>query len=252
MRGTRYQTLQKMTENRIIPADAGNTLYFLYFFCSFGDHPRGCGEHMGFSSGGIVPRGSSPRMRGTQRTGMLFCRPRRIIPADAGNTNRHHTGLGPWQDHPRGCGEHCLQFSVDGAQWGSSPRMRGTRPSVSGSPCRRGIIPADAGNTPPSRSCWPAPADHPRGCGEHHNFESFQDMKQGSSPRMRGTLVIRYGLSLGLRIIPADAGNTFFLWRLGLLKRDHPRGCGEHAVCSRVLACPRGSSPRMRGTLMML
>ena len=73
-------------------------------------------------------------------------------------------------------------------------------------------------------------------------------MFQGSSPRLRGTLVTGAFLTLALGIIPALAGNT---WR-GLARRfrtrDHPRACGEHSALKNAFPpCP-GSSPRLRGT----
>ena len=53
----------------IIPADAGNTEWELFFWHTSGDHPRGCGEHIFPYSNAIAQRGSSPRMRGTLQEG---------------------------------------------------------------------------------------------------------------------------------------------------------------------------------------
>ena len=53
----------------------------------------------------------------------------------------------------------------------------------------------------------------------------------------------------GMRIIPADAGNTSIILPLLMLLADHPRGCGEHAIGWLTYSCRWGSSPRMRGTL---
>ena len=73
---------------------------------SLQDHPRGCGEHPLAVSGLAFVPGSSPRMRGTHRRRLQQGHPRRIIPADAGNTYRRDClNLGN-MDHPRGCGEH--------------------------------------------------------------------------------------------------------------------------------------------------
>ena len=49
-------------------------------------------------------------------------------------------------------------------------------------------------------------------------------------------------------IIPAYAGNTFFLTMLVEPMRDHPRVCGEHGSRAIRNLEPMGSSPRMRGT----
>ena len=70
----------------IIPAHAGNTRCSLCCCCSRRDHPRACGEHPGISRCSHTLPGSSPRMRGTQRS----C-----------HYNKRYD-----RDHPRACGEH--------------------------------------------------------------------------------------------------------------------------------------------------
>ena len=66
---------------------------------------------------------------------------------------------------------------------------------------------------------------------------------------MRGTLIPGAQFIRIDRIIPADAGNTWSMLKLACSFRDHPRGCGEHQKTYRDGDFPRGSSPRMRGTL---
>ena len=111
---------------------------------------------------------------------------------------------------------------------GSSPRMRGTHAGIIAGGLEGGIIPAYAGNTiQPWRrqsEAW----DHPRVCGEHHSNLAKTADQQGSSPRMRGTLSALLGEGLFCGIIPAYAGNTILLRIRALMKRDHPRVCGEH------------------------
>ena len=48
-------------------------------------------------------------------------------------------------------------------------------------------------------------------------------------------------------IIPADAGSTRHHIMRGLLRQDHPRGCGEHYTTITRKQADLGSSPRMRG-----
>ena len=50
-----------------------------------------------------------------------------------------------------------------------------------------------------------------------------------------------------MRIIPADAGSTCFLYCPDRPGWDHPRGCGEHLTQAEFAARAGGSSPRMRG-----
>ena len=112
----------------------------------------------------------------------------------------------------------------------------------------RGIIPADAGNTPNGSCSQSHTWDHPRGCGEHTLTLCRPDFELGSSPRMRGTRS-RICWSRCFRgIIPADAGNTEHGFIYIDRPKDHPRGCGEHGHIRRSGSLRGGSSPRMRGT----
>ena len=66
---------------------------------------------------------------------------------------------------------------------------------------------------------------------------------------MRGTPDRADNTVLTIRIIPAHAGNSR-AQKLGPSYRsDHPRACGELAPAATASPTPRGSSPRMRGTL---
>ena len=67
MRGTRFGRAGRYARHGIIPAYAGNTQHASPRLTYPGDHPRVCGEHMGMASPASVPKGSSPRMRGTRR-----------------------------------------------------------------------------------------------------------------------------------------------------------------------------------------
>ena len=71
----------------------------------------------------------------------------------------------------------------------------------------------------------------------------------GSSPRMRGALGATMKVTKETGIIPADAGSTQGTAPQSRRRRDHPRGCGEHAWSSFTALGSRGSSPRMRGAL---
>ena len=73
---------------------------------------------------------------------------------------------------------------------------------------------------------------------------------QGSSPRMRGTLPFPSEASNRSRIIPAHAGNTLSASTAFRTRRHHPRACGEHDREVEHVAAAKGSSPRMRGTLV--
>ena len=151
-----------------------------------------------------------------------------IIPAYAGNTSTQSATPRPRRDHPRVCGEHCWVSEYQMVQWGSSPRMRGTRQRRDDHRLLPGIIPAYAGNTCVRFAPSSASGDHPRVCGEHPTNIQTNDTPTGSSPRMRGTHL--YCLCDGIHhgIIPAYAGNTSVEWISHDRTGDHPRVCGEH------------------------
>ena len=73
-------------------------------------------------------------------------------------------------------------------------------------------------------------------------------MRQGSSPRVRGTLRNEQGNVPRQGIIPACAGNTFQGCWLHSRGWDHPRVCGEHNGVEDLKKALWGSSPRVRGT----
>ncbi len=134
---------------------------------------------------------------------------------------------------------------------GSSPRMRGSPPFRMCRGYSLGIIPAHAGLT---MTCWLATCrarDHPRACGAHQLEEDRRTAPSGSSPRMRGSLHIRYIAGWLSGIIPAHAGLTFGKRRDIRIARDHPRACGAHDWRDEAREDYEGSSPRMRGSRMM-
>ena len=228
MRGTRILRSALLLPLRIIPAHAGNSDAVVRTVRRWSDHPRACGELHRTRPGIQPPRGSSPRMRGTPGPSSLIF---------SGHT-----------DHPRACGELPIARPGERAGLGSSPRMRGTRALAKSEFGIIRIIPAHAGNSPATSQTPGACSDHPRACGElacqiriwdrpggssracgelQHGILQPLD-RVGSSPRMRGTRSRIDSHGLGLRIIPAHAGNS-------------------RSVVS-FTAALTGSSPRMRGT----
>ena len=86
--------------------------------------------------------------------------------------------------------------------------MRGTLAIIFNDNGDMGIIPAYAGNTSMLSSRADTSGDHPRVCGEHIKYAVEGATSQGSSPRMRGTPLLRVLARVGAGIIPAYAGNT--------------------------------------------
>ncbi len=70
------------------------------------------------------------------------------------------------------------------------------------------FIPACAGNTDNGETGDHAESVHPRVCGEHAFGMQWWMRVNGSSPRVRGTLIGSQISNLVFRFIPACAGNT--------------------------------------------
>ena len=71
----------------------------------------------------------------------------------------------------------------------------------------------------------------------------------GSSPRVRGTVLIDRSPALNKRFIPACAGNSLGNAVVPLQGAVHPRVCGEQECLVRLYRVTHGSSPRVRGTV---
>ncbi len=167
MRGAPVSCVFMVMCQGLIPAHAGSTLSAVQGQLCGGAHPRACGEHhqprilVGFF------QGSSPRMRGAQKTRGLGPALLGLIPAHAGSTSgSYRTGRTTWA-HPRACGEHHYAPGEDPFDPGSSPRMRGAHPRKVevADPLR--LIPAHAGSTGAVVRGDTNARAHPRACGEH-------------------------------------------------------------------------------------
>ncbi len=91
---------------------------------------------------------------------------------------------------------------------------------------------------------------HPRVCGERRAISMPLDATNGSSPRVRGT---GYRISGGMqyrRFIPACAGNGRSTGIRIVPDSVHPRVCGERLHDLLAVRQGRGSSPRVRGTVL--
>ena len=113
----------------------------------------------------------------------------------------------------------------------------------------RRIIPAHAGQTPPSTTRDTCRPDHPRACGANKGAFAQTLSADGSSPRMRGKHLGADRFNQRGRIIPAHAGQTFPQLFCPVFCSDHPRACGANHGGRAAFHAIHGSSPRMRGKL---
>ena len=211
-------------------------------------HPRACGERPRISTRSGISRGSSPRMRGTLPSSTLPAVRGRFIPAHAGNARGDWAASSAFLVHPRACGERQAAGFGSFQPFGSSPRMRGTPEAPTGVFSSGRFIPAHAGNALAQQPAPSATSVHPRACGERVPRFFCSARPRGSSPRMRGTQLLREPQPTSKRFIPAHAGNAYSVRLPEWLITVHPRACGERAPKLDIKGAKYGSSPRMRGT----
>ena len=149
--------------------------------------------------------------------------------------------------HPRVCGEKLFQSPLLRLPLGSPSRVRGKAVQFHHRHNGVGITPACAGKSHvlprPAQVQW----DHPRVCGEKKKAEEMGATTKGSPPRMRGKENRVLGGILHVRITPACAGKSRRCRPATLIRRDHPRVCGEKSTEGAGTAPLKGSPPRVRG-----
>ena len=210
VRGTPVQLPRLARIQRFIPACAGNSGTRRANRMASAVHPRVCGELGQREFAGETDGGSSPRVRGTLRSGRgvaLLCR---FIPACAGNS---------WSRRP-----------VKSCTSGSSPRVRGTLAHHEQPFAQLRFIPACAGNSDAQAS--------------------VATQVRGSSPRVRGTRRIATCRPRATAVHPRVCGELLLRRReQDSYSRFIPACAGNSGQTIASSRCTRGSSPRVRGTL---
>ena len=186
VRGKRTWPRSRWARSRIIPARAGQTLTSRTGDAKGPDHPRACGANISLQMSRTMPHGSSPRVRGKPVGAATVRVRRRIIPARAGQTTSITLTVKRDTDHPRACGANGRHRPGHRTQRGSSPRVRGKRPSGKHGITHPRIIPARAGQTGHRRPRAGREPDHPRACGANEWVWRSYLHTRGSSPRVRG------------------------------------------------------------------
>ena len=171
--------------------------------------------------------GSSPRVRGTARIGVVLGSDQRFIPARAGNSDGEAIRNQVRAVHPRACGEQPARVCAARRIAGSSPRVRGTGDFARLDDDPNRFIPARAGNRFRRSYVTLASSVHPRACGEQALMAATRALMTGSSPRVRGTVTSANAHRPPLRFIPARAGNSAAWCEAMTTNSVHPRACGE-------------------------
>ena len=130
---------------------------------------------------------------------------------------------------------------------GSPPRVRGKVHAALDNLAQPGITPARAGKRGNAAVRRADSRDHPRACGEKHQWKASFPVCQGSPPRVRGKAAIRNLPIWHSRITPARAGKSANTGCAGGGAEDHPRACGEKNRPDRRRRSQRGSPPHARG-----
>ncbi len=114
---------------------------------------------------------------------------------------------------------------------------------------RERFIPACVGNRCSGPDSRISKSVHPRVCGEQSAFSRAAAACTGSSPRVWGTDSLVRDLATYNRFIPACVGNRGKTRALKSRRTVHPRVCGEQLNYRCLMINPRGSSPRVWGTV---
>ena len=139
------------------------------------------------------------------------------------------------KDHPRTCGENKIHLFTSYLGIGSPPHLRGKRIKKRRNSLVKRITPAPAGKTFICYYVYDTDKDHPRTCGENPMTVKSKILEPGSPPHLRGKHEKGYRSPDITRITPAPAGKTTFELVFIFRDKDHPRTCGENAVCSDTL-----------------
>ena len=191
--------------------------------------------------------GLSPRVRGNPLVPSVHPVHPGSIPARAGEPMPRRAILSHSPVYPRACGGTNGAARHSRPCWGLSPRVRGNPAPVVGWNAVVRSIPARAGEPPgPGPTLSPSPV-YPRACGGTQPGHHPAPDKHGLSPRVRGNQVRMVLEALGVRSIPARAGEPRLMDLQAMNQRVYPRACGGTFQGRQVTQMRIGLSPRVRG-----
>ena len=191
--------------------------------------------------------GSPPHVRGKAAEGSVECLSEGITPACAGKSSGPASVRRWCWDHPRVCGEKISRIYFWVVVSGSPPRVRGKAGAPAPVPRGPRITPACAGKRSALSQIGVGRRDHPRMCGEKAAASAAGSPLSGSPPHVRGKGVGGAGPALCAGITPACAGKSTRSPSFIVVKRDHPRVCGEKFQNLMGQNDSTGSPPRVRG-----
>ena len=131
-------------------------------------------------------RGLSPRLRGNEPFVPFSARLAGSIPALAGERARSRRDPAIRRVYPRACGGTPRALIYPRVFRGLSPRLRGNADYSSSAWCRKGSIPALAGERCRVALGRKAEKVYPRACGGTLGPDPTKVISEGLSPRLRG------------------------------------------------------------------
>ena len=211
---------------RSIPACAGEPSTWRSTSTGPGVYPRVCGGTSTVSATLAARNGLSPRVRGNPVGVHRRAHAPGSIPACAGEPLTWTAVTGATRVYPRVCGGTLAGRSEIATGAGLSPRVRGNPTwgwRVGGWPRS---IPACAGEPyGPPASVGPDEV-YPRVCGGTHGPDDESHDDGGLSPRVRGNPTATGRMMLGMRSIPACAGEPLSFRSRSSRSAVYPRVCG--------------------------
>ena len=210
-------------------------------------YPRVCGGTARTAGVNVLVSGLSPRVRGNPVLLKANHHWRRSIPACAGEPRTIACSFSCVKVYPACAGEPCQRSfrstkstvyprvcggTLDAIRAishgkGLSPRVRGNHKTIPPArPCMRSI-PACAGEPLNGQGRTTTLQVYPRVCGGTAVIIPVKHLGHGLSPRVRGNPLLPDAVSLGLRSIPACAGNRIRLRSWKGTKGSIPACAGE-------------------------
>ena len=169
-------------------------------------YPRVCGGTASHRCIGTPDEGLSPRVRGNRLRHRGTGGGGRSIPACAGEPMARTWASALSPVYPRVCGGTPSLPTTPTPALGLSPRVRGNRPPQTPHPAAARSIPACAGEPTTPKSPLFLIWVYPRVCGGTAVMAVWTAHWAGLSPRVRGNPAPLPVLRIGVRSIPACAG----------------------------------------------
>ena len=209
-----------------IPACAGEPTGLPILPVRPGVYPRVCGGTGYCRFRRTIGAGLSPRVRGNHLPFHGCLLHGRSIPACAGEPISPRSASASATVYPRVCGGTISMQAGRVDEGGLSPRVRGNRSAAPSTYMATRSIPACAGEPSYSSRTPGQRRVYPRVCGGTHLVQSLTYEAGGLSPRVRGNLPVEADNPLGMRSIPACAGEPNNTSPGISAHQVYPRVCG--------------------------